>query len=425
MEVAISTSAIWANALRWNEFSEFVEIALDLPRLDQCEWREVSDRMLLEALAYWQGAKYSRLTKSVMNDALDLVAHRHKHHPVREYFGAIKSQWDGVKRLHKLFQNYYAAVMPPLPTNRPPTAKETLAYENHEIYLAAISICFMVGAVARIMQPGCKQDYTPILVSDDQGRGKSKAIAALCPNPDWFTDNVPLALAEKDTKESLLGVLIVELAELRFSGRDASQRKVFQTTQRDRYRLAYARRTSTHPRQCVFMGTCNDLEFTDPTGNRRYWPVRVGVIDVDKIIADRDQLWAEAVVLYEQGTKWYLDATLEKIAAQKQEAFQEHDILESTIAEWIKKWEGHYGADAPFRLEDLYAEKTGITPKRKFVEIEMDEQRRAGAALRRLKYTKRRARVGGVRGQWWRQNWAAADAQPDRVPDDDPNEGQP
>jgi predicted P-loop ATPase len=326
MEVALETSAIWAGAVRWNEFTEYVEIALDLPRLDPAPWAELNDKMVLEALAHWQRAKYSKLTKTVMNDALDLIAHRKPHHPVREYLRG--PQWDNKQRIAGLFQHYFNAEMSPLPDpNKPaPNDQEKIqAYAAHAKYLAAISKCFMVAAVARVMKPGSKHDYTPILISDKQRRKKSMGIAALCPNEDWFTDNIPPDVAERDTKESLTGLWIVELSEMPSMRKDVERRKAFNSTRRDRYRVAYDRRTSTHPRQCVFIGSANDLEFVDPTGNSRWWPVRVGdaKIDVDKIIADRDQLWAEALHLYEAGEHWWLDEPLEAIAEDKQAAFNE------------------------------------------------------------------------------------------------------
>src|SRR5208283_4621803 len=85
--------------------------------------------------------------------------------------------------------------------------------------------------------------------------------------------------------------------------------KSFLTARVDHVRLPYARRAQALPRQCVFSGTSNDQNpFSDPTGSRRFWPVRTGKIDVVGIAAVRDLLWAEALVFFEAGEKWWLES---------------------------------------------------------------------------------------------------------------------
>ena len=60
-------------------------------------------------------------------------------------------------------------------------------------------------------------------------------------------------------------------------------------------RLAYGRLTHEAPRHFIVVGTTNDERYLiDNTGNRRFWPVRVGDIDLEALARDRDQLWAEA-----------------------------------------------------------------------------------------------------------------------------------
>jgi putative DNA primase/helicase len=55
-------------------------------------------------------------------------------------------------------------------------------------------------------------------------------------------------------------------------------------------------------------GTTNEDEFLmDPTGWRRYHPVAVGCADLDWIAEHREQLFAEAVVRYRAGERWWYD----------------------------------------------------------------------------------------------------------------------
>ena len=79
------------------------------------------------------------------------------------------------------------------------------------------------------------------------------------------------------------------------------------------------------PRQCVFAGTVNpDTYLRDETGNRRFWPVRCGTIDIAALARDRDQLWAEAVARFRAGAIWWLDTPelLAEAAAEQDKRYQ-------------------------------------------------------------------------------------------------------
>jgi hypothetical protein len=302
---AIEADPVWAGALRSNLFIETTEIGLDLPAATPSRWHELTDALILEATAYWQGHGFPKANKHVMADALELVARRNQHHPVREYLSALN--WDGTQRVRDLFRVYFNAEMPELPKERAPTEAETEVWDRHVKYLERISTSFMVAAVARVFQPGCKHDHSPIAVSDKQGLFKSSALKALCHDPDWFTDNISPDLSERDTKESLRGKWIIEWGEIPHVRKEIERVKQFCSSPVDRYRAAYGKRTQDHPRQCVFFGTSNDLEFADATGNRRFWPFHIDrKVDVGRIAADRNQLWAEAVHLYTIKTDWWL-----------------------------------------------------------------------------------------------------------------------
>jgi predicted P-loop ATPase len=71
----------------------------------------------------------------------------------------------------------------------------------------------------------------------------------------------------------------------------------------DTYRAPYARHVNTGPRRCVFYGTSNDTSFldSDPTGNRRWWPVSFVQVQFEKLAKDSEQLLAEAVYEWENG----------------------------------------------------------------------------------------------------------------------------
>jgi predicted P-loop ATPase len=172
--------------------------------------------------------------------------------------------------------------------------------------IRAFGARWLISAVARIMEPGCKVD-TCLIFEGKEGIGKSTMFRELVPNPKWFTDSVG-DFTNKDTLIALRGKWIIEMGELTALQRnEVETAKAFISRCTDRYRSPYGRLSQDWDRQFVFCGTSNrDDYLQDAGGNRRFWPVPCGRTEEGRIAADRDQLWAEALVLYRAGEKWWL-----------------------------------------------------------------------------------------------------------------------
>lgn len=196
---------------------------------------------------------------------------------------------------------------------------------------------FLVGAVARVMKPGCKVD-SALFLQGDQGTFKSTFFKTLA-SEEWFDDSMGAA-SDKDERLKLHSVWMVEWAELEtmFKRKDISAVKSFLTTTKDLIRPPYGRDTKEFKRQCVIVGTTNEDEFLkDPTGSRRFWviPVRQ-TIPIQLLEQERDRIWAAAYALYQAGEQWYL--TREE--AQQQEIlnqyFQEVDPWQDAVWNYIQ-----------------------------------------------------------------------------------------
>lgn len=257
-------------------------------------------------------------SKETVNDVAVFIARLNKFHPIRDYLNSV--QWDGVSRLPSLLPRYFGA--------------------ENDHYTQAIGTRFMIGAVARVMKPGCKND-TMLILEGPQGARKSSALETLC-GKQWFTDQLPDITNTKEVGIQLLGKWIIEIAELSaFSRAESNRIKSSVSSSVDRYRAPYGKVSADHPRQCVFAGSTNDEHYLrDQTGNRRYWPAIVGRIDIAALKADRDQLWAEARVRYELGEQWWLTETETHLAENEQEDRRETDPWEGRVQDYVSSLNG-------------------------------------------------------------------------------------
>jgi putative DNA primase/helicase len=192
-----------------------------------------------------------------------------------------------------------------------------------------------ISAVARVMRPGVKADHMLIL-EGPQGAKKSTALKVLA-SEDWFTDELD-EIGTKVAAQQMQGVWIVEIAELDAISRvKVSRIKAFLTRTTDRYCPPYGRHIVEVPRQCAFAGRVNpETNLRDETGDRRFWPIRCGGIDVEALHCDRDQVWAEAVHQFRQGAIWWLDNPgLIQRAEHEQRARYTDDAWDARIERWL------------------------------------------------------------------------------------------
>jgi predicted P-loop ATPase len=288
------------------------------------------------ALQDWlQKHELRRLSIDTTHQAINTAARDNSIHPVRDYLDGLV--WDGVPRLTEWLATYLGA-------------------ESND-YTRGIGRLFIIAMVARIMLPGCKADYMLVL-EGAQGIGKSGACAILA--GAWFSDSMPALTHGDEVRLSmhLRGKWLVEIAELSsISKAEAGALKAFLTQTKERYLPKYGRIQIEEPRQCLFIGTTNQSTYLrDETGGRRFWPVKAGAIDLAKLAADRDQLFAEAVQEYIDGKDWWPPSDFEAkhIRSQQEDRF-EADPWEQDIAKHLAAIQAVKDKDSP-----LYTATTTI-----------------------------------------------------------------
>ncbi len=303
----------------YDTFKERMTVCGDLP------WCKLADRMTTTwtdtddaGLRNFLEIKYEIVNTMKIGDAVLLAMQSCMRHPVREYLLSLK--WDGVARADTIFIDYLGA-------------------EDTE-YTRTVTRKALIGAVARIMQPGCKHDHILVLVGP-QGCRKSTTLAKL--GKSWFSDSF-YTVQGKEAYEQIQGFWLIEMGEMAATRKaELESIKQFVSKQSDSYRAAYAKRTQEHPRQCAFFGTTNDDEFLrDATGGRRFWPVTVtdkGRETGDYFTAEIvDQVWAEIVMQYSAGENWYLDnAKIEAVARQIQDAHTEMNGKQGLLEQFVER----------------------------------------------------------------------------------------
>jgi predicted P-loop ATPase len=242
------------------------------------------------------------------------AARRRRFHPVRDYLDGLS--WDGIERIDTWLSHYGGA--------------------EDDAFTRAVGRIVLIAAVRRIRQPGCKFDEM-LVIEGEQGTLKSSAVAALSPSPQFVSDSLSLSVEERIIIEQTLGKWIVEVGELSgYRKREVEHIKAFLSRQTDSARLAYGRMRMDRPRQFVLIGTTNETNYLiDDTGDRRFWPVRIKAFDITQLLADRDQIWAEAAHWEAEGESIRLPQELWPDAAERQRERKEEDEWTSILAHWL------------------------------------------------------------------------------------------
>lgn len=385
LTLLLQNEPAWKGCLGYNEFAEREVWLKSPPRIAGVtpprpgEVRDEHDVYV----QHWWHAKRDLLVAGVTS-AVMAAARANTFHPVRTYLEGLPA-WDGKLRLDTWLSRYFGV--------------------EQTAYAKAVGVMWAISAVARIMRPGEKVD-TMLILEGEQGIGKSSGLAALVPQPDWYSDT-PIDIRHKqDAFQVLQGKWIYEIGELHsFRGQDATRIKNFLSASSDNYRASYGKRNRTYPRHCVFAGTTNEKQYlTDRSGNRRFWPVTCGKVDVAAIRADRDLLWAEALARFESNEPWHTtDDDLARLVMEQQEArLLPEDPWTDLVAKWLVyptvPVEGAHNERSIVKTEDGFTTNDVLLGAIGVKRDQLDRSRatRVGLILQALGYDSRQVRIAGT-----------------------------
>lgn len=296
---------------------------VDIREMENLPWKPLklswSDADMA-TLASYLDKTYGIFSLSMLKQAFLTVTAERSFHPIKEFFDSLPS-WDGIERVDRLLPEYLGAEDTP--------------------YINAVMRKALIAAVSRIYEPGKKFDYI-LVVSGPQGIGKSTFFSRL--GGKYFSDSLSISdMRDKTGAEKLQGYWILELSELDgIKKMDVETVKSFISRTDDKYRQSYGTVVESHPRQCIIVGTTNNIGFLrDITGNRRFWPVEVsGKSEKKPWDLDDDtvkQIWAETLLRYDEGEELILSGDAAGEAIERQKDALERDDREGLVREFLDK----------------------------------------------------------------------------------------
>lgn len=358
----------------------------------QCFWSK--EATPAGAAGEWTDSHTARLTvwlqgqevpvKATQVDlAVQAIARRFEVDPVRDYLNGL--EWDLEKRLDGWLVAYCGA-------------------EDTEIN-RVIGAKFLIGAAARPLDPGCQMD-TVLALEGPQGAGKSTLVRVLGGD---YAGQCSVSVGGRDSQQIINSNWFNELPEIAaLKKAEIEHVKAFVSARSDQYVPKWGRYPVTIKRRGVLIATLNPDGvgwMRDTTGNRRFWPVKVGLIDTDVLARDRDQILAEAVWRYHEGESWHIiEQRHHALVAAQQDERQQGDDWATIIASWLDGLDGGHanGTEAPtllppkvgqFTCHEIAQRALGIYAK----ELDQSTQTRVGIAMASLGYMKRKVSRNGRR----------------------------
>lgn len=373
--VILGNDPMLSKAFALDTFTQKIRVMRKLPGMpaEVPEEGIALGKDIKSTIAVYLSQHYCDFRSDYITDVIIALAQLNAYNPLKQKLDACAESWDGVKRIDTWLPDMCGA-------------------ENN-LFTRTVGRLWLIQAVARVYQPGCKADCM-LVIDGCQGAGKSSFFEAL--SYSYFSDRIE-EIGSKDGVGCLRGKWIVEFSELdALRGRKAETIKAYLSRSTDNTRLAYQEDFCEYKRTCVFVGTTNeDRYLTDLTGNRRFWPVKCHKLDVEKARKLRDQLWGEAVRAYHSREKWWIsedDPIAEHFREQQEKRLAIDDRI-TLIQEYLKTEEG------PVKPINIWIDALRGNPH----QYGKPEQAIVGGLMKKLGWVSTQERIDGVRMRVWRR----------------------
>ncbi len=301
---------------------------IDMTMLDRPDMgvRPFSDRILAmyhdhiqRRLTYcgFIGGRYP--SNDVMDEVLRIRVGDRRRNLFREWVES--HEWDGKPRLRTCFIDYCGVEAPALQDDGAHTPEEMQ-------YIGDVTEAWFIGGIKR-MYDEIAHEVVPVLIGG-QGAGKTNALRFIAGDNDWYRSTTADVSQPARFLETIRGAIVVELGESKqIRTADNETLKAFISQSCDQLRMPYARYDESYPRHFIMIATSNmDSVFTDLTGSRRFYPLYCNPRNAVKSFPttvrgaryqyEIEQIWAEALHLYNEGHRWFVPKATIPLAKKMQ-----------------------------------------------------------------------------------------------------------
>lgn len=356
-------------------FDEFFGQIL-IHRPSQSHPERITDNIVTEIREWFGINGWQSIAKEMAHDCINRVAHDKPVDLMRDWLNKLPV-WDGQDRMSE------AGIQ---------------AQMSDPVYAQAWWRYVFSALVARQLEPGCKLDIVPILVGG-QGVKKTQLAESIPPQLMGMETFGEITMSDiRKTETALYKVrakAVLILDELRGFKKDQDADKAAITRRIEEQVPKYMQYSIQYPRRCLIIGTTNDDEFLDdPTGARRFAPIRVeDTINIDWFKTNMEQMWAQGRFIYEElGEPAWKD--LELLASKVHDEFRAVSWATPYVEDFLKN------RHEPFTIHDVIDRCPDLNhapaSSRKSIEMEL------GKALKAFGYGSKRKQVNGIKKSFWK-----------------------
>lgn len=313
VELALQSPKVCDLDLRYDVFKDAVVCS---PR-GEGRWRPFADVDYTELRKKMENVGLMQVGREMIRDGVHMVAQNQSFDTAIEWLSTLA--WDGRPRMETFWIDHFGVEDTP--------------------YARAVGRYTWTAFAGRVMSPGVQADMAPILTGR-QGMRKSRGVQALAPGPAMFAK---MSFHEKDVDRArkMRGRLVVELDELQgLKSRESEEILSWVTRSEEDWTPKFMEMNTTYRRRFIMIATTNQGDFLDnPDGERRWLPLAVGrtegfgKVDIGRLSAVRDQLWAEGREAFLREGIAYEEA--EELAKAQHGQYKADDGWRQAVGRWL------------------------------------------------------------------------------------------